>query len=460
MSRYATAAASGLAALAALATLATLSSDARAQDAADAGTADAADTGPIEAAREPDVVLAPDASPDEGPGPSDAAPAPRSPATLPATALGGRSIAAVVEPTAVPLGGRVRYTVTVRHVPGDRVQLPPRDSNPFGPCRALGTPREGTRDEGTLVARTFVFDLVALEPTKDGIPPFPVSLVSPDGKLYEMAAPAVPLEVLDPTANEPLADVKPRGAKGADGRIDPVRPYVIHVRDWTLAWVFGIVLGALLVAALAVLVTRWWMRRRQPAAPPGPPPVPPYPAARERLARLRLEGTYARMGAKPFHVEMAEAVREYLGRRHGIDALEMTSEELIEALDRRPMGGITRLELEQFFASCDFVKFAKAEPREREALDTLGTADRIVEQVERAMVEVEMRRAAEEAARAAAEAAARAAEQAARAGAAAAPGAPGAAPAPPAGPGAAATTPPGSPPAGAPATPAPPEVPK
>jgi len=424
-----------------LAALATASPAARAQSDAGAApadpdaTADAAGDGPEAAPDDRDAAAEAD-----GGGTDGATSAP----SLPATALGGRSIAAAIDTARVPLGGRLRYTVTVRHAPGDRVQLPRRDTNPFGPCRAIGAPREGTRDEGTLVARTYVFELVALEPTKDGLPPFPVSLVAPDGKLYEIAAPAVPLEVLDPTANEPLADVQPRGAKGADGKVDPVRPYVVYVRDWTLAWVLGIAGGALLVALLAVLLTRWWMRRRRPAEPAGPPPVPPYPAARERLARLRLEGAYARMGAKAFHVEMAEAVREYLGRRHGIDALEMTSEELIEALRHRPMGGITGLELEQFLAACDFVKFAKAEPREREALDVLGTAERIVEQVERAMMELELRRAAEAAARAAAEAA-RAATAAA---------------ASPAAPPAPATTPPAPPdPRASPPDP-PPEVPR
>ncbi|MBN1770071.1 MAG: hypothetical protein JXB32_02325 [Deltaproteobacteria bacterium] len=393
------------ASLATLALLATATA-ARAQTGADAGPP------------------APSSADDAGPGASAAAPeppahAPDTPApdlaARPATALGGRSVAAVVDPATVTLGGTVRYTITIRHDPDDRVQLPPRGTNPFGPCRSLGMPREGKRDEGTVAATTYVFELVALEVTRDGLPPFPVSLISADGKAFELAVPPVALEVVDPTANEPLADVTLRGAKGADGKVDPVRPYMVHVRDWTLAWVLGIVGGALLVALLAVLGTRWWMRRRHPAQLAGPPPVPPYPAARERLERLRLEGAYARMGAKPFHVEMAEAVREYLGRRHDIDALEMTSEELIEALAPRPMGGITGLELEQFLASCDFVKFAKAEPREREALDELGTADRIVDQVERAMVELDLRKAAEAAARAAAEAAARAAAEAAEA---------------------------------------------
>jgi|GEM_PF-2960814 len=422
-----------------LAALATASPPARAQTdvrAAPASPDAAADAG----ADGPEAALDAAAGPDARDAAADAdgggTGGTTSASSLPATALGGRSIAAAIDAARVPLGGRVRYTVTVRHAPGDRVQLPRRDTNPFGPCRAVGAPREGRRDEGTLVARTYVFELVALEPTRDGLPPFPVSLVTPDGKVYELAAPAVPLEVVDPTANEPLSDVRPRGAKGADGKVDPVRPYVVYVRDWTLAWVLGIAGGALLVALAAVLVTRWWMRRRRPAEPAGPPPVPPYPAARERLARLRLEGAYARMGAKPFHVEMAEAVREYLGRRHGIDALEMTSEELLEALRSRPMGGITNLEMEQFLAACDFVKFAKAEPREREALDVLGTAERIVEQVERAMMELELRRAAEAAARAAAEAAR-----------AAAPGGPATLPAP--------ATPPASPEAAAAAPPTP-----
>ena len=322
------------------------------------------------------------------------------------TAPGGRSTAAKLEPASVPLGGRAIYTLTVRHPRGDRVQLPPRGSSPFGPFESLGAPAQGEREEGLVVATTYAFDLVALEPGDAGIPPFSVSLVSPDGKAYELAAPAVPAEITDPTANEPLADLSMKGAKGADGRTDKVRPYVVYVRDWTLAWVLGIVGGVLLVAGATFLITRWVLRRRRAAAPSGPPPVPPYPAVRERLAQLRVPGAYARMGAKSFHVEVADAVKEYLGRRHDIDALEMTSEELLEALDRRPAGGLGRIEMELFLGSCDMVKFAGGEPPEPQAIEVLGTGERIVEQVERAMVEVDMRRAVAEAARLAAEAAA------------------------------------------------------
>ncbi|MBI5500894.1 MAG: hypothetical protein HY907_11680, partial [Deltaproteobacteria bacterium] len=311
----------------------------------------------------------------------------------------------------MPLGGRATYTLTIRHPRGDRVQLPARGSDPFGPFEAVGTPAQGERDEGLVVASTYAFNVVALEPGSGGIPPLAVSLVSPDGKAYELAAPAVAVEVTDPTANEPLADLKMKGAKGADGRTDRVRPYVVYVRDWTLAWILGIAGGVLLVAGITALVTRAVLRRRRAALPSGPPPVPPYPAVRERLALLRVPGTYTRMGAKPFHVEVADAVKEYLGRRHDIDALEMTSEELLDALEKRPAGGLGRVEMELFLGSCDIVKFARGEPTEPEALDVLGTGERIVEQVERAMVEVDMRRAAAEAARAAAQAAAAQATQ-------------------------------------------------
>jgi hypothetical protein len=334
--------------------------------------------------------------------------------SAPPTAVGGRSAAAAIDPTRVPLGRRAHYTLTIRHPKGDRVQLPPRGTNPFGAFQAVGVPTQGSKDEGLVVADTYVFDLVALDVGATRIPLLAVSLVSPEGRAYELAAPAVSVEVVDPGANEPLADVKMRGAKGADGKVNPVRPYAVYVRDWTLAIVLAVIGGLLVVALLAVLLTRLYMKRRRGAVAEGPPPVPPYPVVRERLAHLRVPGAYARMGAKAFHVEVAEAVKEYLGRRHDIEALEMTSVELLDAIDRLPMGGVTRVQMEMFLANCDIVKFARGEPTEAEALDVLGTAEGIVEQVERAMVEVDMKRAAEAAAKAAAEAAARAAAEAAQ----------------------------------------------
>jgi hypothetical protein len=229
---------------------------------------------------------------------------------LPAVAPEGRSAGAMLGAPTVPLGGAVRYTLTVRHPAGDRVQLPPRGTNPFAPFHARDLPRESSSTDGALVATTYVVELVALDPEARAVPAVPVSLLSADGKAYDLAAPAVAIEVTDPTVNEPLADLEPRGAKGADGRTNPVRPYVVEIRNWTLAWVLGIT-GAVLLAALAgALITRWVLRRRRAAAEAALPPPPPYPIARRRLAELRTPGAYERLGAKPYHVELTDTVKD------------------------------------------------------------------------------------------------------------------------------------------------------
>ncbi len=320
----------------------------------------------------------------------------------PSTAPGGRSTAARAEPAEVKLGGTVAYTITVRRAAGDRVQLWPAGADPFGGFRPLALTGPTVTPEGLVVAETYQVRLVALEPGDAGIPPVRVSVVSEDGRVFEMAAAAVPVTVLDPLADEPLGGIEARGDKGADGKTNPLRPYVVWVRDWTAAIVAGAIAGALLVALAAVLLTRWYVRRRAAPAATASPEPPAHPAARARLGRLRVPGTYAAMGAKAFHVEMVEAVKEYLGRRHRIDALEMTSEEILDVVERVPMGSITRTEMEMFLASCDVVKFAKGEPPEAEALDVLSQAERIVDTVEAAAIAIEARRAAEKAAAAAA----------------------------------------------------------
>jgi hypothetical protein len=325
---------------------------------------------------------------------------------------GDRTAAAEITPDEVPLGGLLRYTLTVRHRPGDRVQLPPREADPFAPFRVRGEPTRSEQTGGSTT--TLTFELLALDPEAREVPAFPLSIIDAAGGTFDVRADPVAVRIVDPAANEPLDGLEARGAKGADGRVDRVRPYSIQLRDWTLAWIAAIAAGVLLVALLAVLITRWVLRRRRAGEPAGPPPVPPYPTVRRRLARLRLPNAYADLGAEPFHVELAEALREYLGRRQGIDALEMTSTELLEAIRGRPMGNVTPIEVEMFLASCDVVKFARGEPPELQALDALGQGERIVEEVEVAVAAEERRRAAETAAREAAEAAAReAAERAA-----------------------------------------------
>jgi hypothetical protein len=174
--------------------------------------------------------------------------------------------------------------------------------------------------------------------------------------------------------------------------------------------------GALLLLALAAWVTRALLRRRrrQVVVAPPAPLRPPEELALERLRALRQRGRFDEDGFRPFHFEVAEVVRGYLGGRFGFDSLELTTTELLGELERGqraerqaqrhlfpvddaatpgdaprpavapappappPLLDDDLARVRRFLEECDLVKFAKAPSSDAAAIDLLDEAEAIV----------------------------------------------------------------------------------
>lgn len=155
---------------------------------------------------------------------------------------------------------------------------------------------------------------------------------------------------------------------------------------WELAprvpWWAWLLLALALVALAAWLIRRLLKRRKQgPAAPPRPL-EPAEVIARRRLRELRESALLSTGRHLEFHVALADILKEYLERRLGTDLREQTTEEI-----RRMLHGSLRSarhvpEIRQdvlaVLQSCDFVKFAKAQPLPSEALAQVDVVERLV----------------------------------------------------------------------------------
>ena len=65
---------------------------------------------------------------------------------------------------------------------------------------------------------------------------------------------------------------------------------------------------------------------------------------------------------KEYHIQVSEILRTYLERRFRVDALEMTTIEVLGGLERAGVDGSFRERLRRFLGQCDLVKFAKVRP--------------------------------------------------------------------------------------------------
>ena len=74
-----------------------------------------------------------------------------------------------------------------------------------------------------------------------------------------------------------------------------------------------------------------------------------------------------------------ELVREYFGALQGLNALDLTTEEILQALREKVPAGLDRDAFGQFCRHADLVKFARHEPAEGECAEAMAFARQLLE---------------------------------------------------------------------------------
>jgi hypothetical protein len=274
-------------------------------------------------------------------------------------------ITTTVDKRRLGLGESVALEIAIRHKADQKYHLP--QNADFGNLDLLHKSVDAVKEEGGWVKEVFKFELIALEPGHLEIPSLRFGGVTKTGDVVYLESKPVGLDVRDPTTGKP------------DARLKAAAPTVkVYEKNYLLLWFLGIMAGVFLVIALVWYMARNWERwhPRAPLAPP--PPRPPELVAYEKLQELRSRMPDERESKKIWYVDLSEVMREYLANRFDFDALESTSEEIIEVMKMKKTVGITQAELWKFLVNCDMVKFAKHASSGDEDRETLDEAFRIV----------------------------------------------------------------------------------
>jgi len=265
--------------------------------------------------------------------------APQPDALPPAEPLGFQARA---DRSSVRLGQPFGYTVEIRHRPEERYALHGQPA--LAPFRAdlVRCRRELVKSEAVTTC-TMQLALFALGPVEVPELTFDVEGGSRRAQLAVPGPRITGVGVLDPARSPdaiPLRDIAP--------------PVALFVPSYRLLWWAAGIAGAVALALLAARLVRRAVHRRSRV-----PEISP----RERLARrlealeaerLALSGRGAELVAR-----LSEAVREYLGAVTDLNALDLTSAELLAALSAAPDPRVDLQGLERFLASSDLVKFAR-----------------------------------------------------------------------------------------------------
>lgn len=149
--------------------------------------------------------------------------------------------------------------------------------------------------------------------------------------------------------------------------------YPVTFRE-LLPWI----LGAVLLAGLIWLAV-WLIRRSRKTPEELRPKDPPYVVALRKLDRWRGDRHWAPEKQKAFYSGVTDTLKEYMDARFGVDAPEMTTAELFDALKGdKDITPENYAAMKDLFERADFVKFAKMTASDAENATVLPAAVKFV----------------------------------------------------------------------------------
>jgi hypothetical protein len=134
--------------------------------------------------------------------------------------------------------------------------------------------------------------------------------------------------------------------------IHDIKPLEIPAADWSLP---VYILGAILILAIIGAAIYYWKKHRNLKRVPDEALILPHEAALRLLDALM---DVERMDGKAFYFSLSNILRSYIQARYSINALEMTTEELLPKIDVLNINKEMHLELKALLRSTDPVKFA------------------------------------------------------------------------------------------------------
>lgn len=127
-------------------------------------------------------------------------------------------------------------------------------------------------------------------------------------------------------------------------------------------WIFGILLALFLICVIGYVIQR--IRNRKPIIPfkKPEPKLPPHEQAIKELDEIKQQKLWQQGRNKEYYTLITDTLRRYIVDRFGINAMEMTSGEILDIIRKQQEANSVYESLKQIMQLSDFVKFAKMNP--------------------------------------------------------------------------------------------------
>jgi hypothetical protein len=161
---------------------------------------------------------------------------------------------------------------------------------------------------------------------------------------------------------------------------DDFKPYII--------WV-------ILILILIAVFVYYFVFRKKPIVDQEEPivQIPPYDEAIEKLKKLDNKLLWQNNQIKKYYSELTEIIRDFIEKELKIPALEITTQELIEALSNLDKSETLQIDketttkLNSLLSEADLVKFAKSTPLSHEIEDDRKDAENILNDLKPLIIE-------------------------------------------------------------------------
>lgn len=148
--------------------------------------------------------------------------------------------------------------------------------------------------------------------------------------------------------------------------------------DWITDYWY-IYLMALIIIAGGIAAYLLLTKKGRSVILPAKKPIPPYELALQQLNELRERHLCENGQEKEFYTRLTEILRDYLERRFGINAMEMTSTQIVSTLSDNEQTRQPNRYMKQVLEVADFVKFAKVRPLPDDNVKSFNSALQFVE---------------------------------------------------------------------------------
>jgi len=263
------------------------------------------------------------------------------------------TVEAAIDSIEMLIGEQVHVTVTATMKESSKAEFPVfKPTQQLTPgIEVLKSTELGTRSKGDgFVDRRVVYTLTSFDDTLYYLPPFKVKV---DGKSYEsksLALKVFGIEV-DTTHVEQFFGPK------------DVQENPFQWSDWSLLFWLSVLMMVLMALGYYLylrlrdnkpIITRIRIIKR----------LLPHQKAMKEIEQIKAEKMQNSENPKEYYTRLTDTLRKYIEDRYGFNAMEMTSSEIIERLERAladdPNTAETmKQELRQLFTTADLVKFAK-----------------------------------------------------------------------------------------------------